>query len=198
MLSRSIRTLSIERHRRRIGNLRLHVPHLRHIAEDADALAGQQLLRHGPGRHAADGLTCTGTSTAAVVAEAELGVEGVVRMAGAVLVLDVAVVAAALVRVAEEQADGGAVGASLEDAAPDFGEVGFLPLGGEFRLPRHAPLQVGEEVVHAEFQPGGAAVDDAEVARPVADARGGDAEEFAEGIACHSADYTGPKGRDEN
>src|SRR5205823_3392154 len=44
---------------------------------------------------------------------------------------------------------------------------------------------VGQEVVHAQGQAGGAAVDDAEVAGAVADARGGDAEQLAEGVAWH-------------
>src|SRR5207253_2646817 len=142
----------------------------------AHAVAGQQLLGDGAGGDAADGFARRGAAAAAVVAEAVLGVEGVVGVAGAVLVLDVAVVAAALIAVAEEDAERGAVGAPLEDAGEDFRGVVLLTLGDELRLAGPAAAQVGQQVVLGQRQAGRAAVDDDDVAGAVADAGGGDAE----------------------
>src|SRR5262249_61536634 len=110
-------------------------------------------------------------AAAAVVADAELGVERVIRVAGAVLVLDFGVVATPLVFVLEEQADGGAVGDAVEDAGPEFGRVRLVPLGGEGRLAGPAAAEVGEEIVDGEGQPGPAAVGDASRTRAGADAR---------------------------
>src|SRR5207248_2964423 len=121
----------------------------------------------------------------AVVAEAVPGVEGVVGVAGAVLVLDVAVVLAALVGVAEQDADRRAVGATLEDARPNLRLVVLAALRDDLRLPRAPPAQVGQQVLDAQRQARRAAVDDDQVAGAVADAGGGDAEQLAEGVAWH-------------
>ena len=118
-------------------------------------------LAMAAGGDPADGFAGAGTAAAAVVAEAVLGVEREVGMAGAVLVLDVAVIAAALVAVAEEDADGRAVGLALEDAGPDFRHVFFLALRDDLRLARPAAAQVGQQVLHAQRQARRAAVDDA-------------------------------------
>ena len=174
-----------QRHRRRVGDVGDDGADLLDVAEDADALPGQEFLGDGPGGDPADGLAGAGPAAAAVVAQAVLGVEGEVGVAGPILVLDVAVIAAALVAVAEEDADRGAVGHALEDAGPDFRQVLFLALRDDLRLPRPAAAQVGQQVLDAERQTGRAAVDDDEVARAVADAGGGDAEQFAEGVAWH-------------
>ena len=144
-------------------------------------------LATAPGRHAADGLAGAGPAAAAVVAPAVLGVEREIGVSGTILILDIAVIAAVLVAVAEEDADGGAVGDALKDAGPDFRQVFLLALGDDLRLARPAAPQVGQKVVHAQRQAGRAAVDDEEVAGAVADAGRGDAEQFAEGIAWHES-----------
>src|SRR5205823_4723506 len=101
------------------------------VAEDANALGGEQLLGDGRRRDAANGFAGAGPTAAAVIAETVLGVEGEIRVTGTVLVLDVAVVAGALIVIAEEDAERGAVGLAVEDAGPDFGQVLFLALGDD-------------------------------------------------------------------
>ena len=85
-----------------------------------------------------------------------------------------------------EDADRRAVGLALEDAGPDFRHVVLLALGDELRLPRPAAAQIGQQIVHAQRQTRRAAVDDAQIAGTVADAGGGDAEQFAEGVSRHN------------
>ncbi len=101
-------------------------------------------------------------------------------MAGAILVLDFVIILAALVLVAEEDADGRAVGLALEHARPDFGLILFLALRDDLRLPRPAAAQVGQQVIDAQRQAGRAAVDDDDVTRTVADPSRGDAKQLAE------------------
>src|SRR5205823_3977233 len=179
---------------RRVGDVGDDVAHLLDVAQDAHALARQELLGDGAGGNAADGLAGAGAAAAAVVAAAVLGVEGEVGVARAVLVFQPLVVAAALVGVAEQDADGSAVGGALEDAGPDLRQVLLLALGDELRLPRPAAPQVGQEVLGAEGQPGRAAVDDEQVAGAVADAGRGEAEQLAERITGHDGHYTPARG----
>ena len=121
----------------------------------------------------------------AMVAPPVLGVETEIRVSGTVLVAEVVVIAAALVAVAKDDAEGSAVGDALENAGPDFRQVFFLALGNELGLTGAAAAEVGQEVLDAERHSGRTAVDDDDVTRPVADAGGGDAEQLSEGIACH-------------
>src|SRR5260370_688730 len=86
-----------------------------------------------PRRDAADRLAGTGSSAAARVAPTELGVEGEVGVAGSILVGDVAVVLAALVGVAEQNADRRAVGPPLVDARQELRQVLLLALRHQFR-----------------------------------------------------------------
>ncbi len=65
---------------------------------------------------------------------------------------------------------------ALEDAGQDLGGVGLVALRGDARLPGPAAVEVGQQVLDREREPGRAAVDDDDVARPVALAGGGDAE----------------------
>src|SRR5205823_5072346 len=133
----------------------------------------------------ANGFAGARTAAAAVVAQAVLGIEGEVGVAGAILVLDVRVVLAVLIGVAKQDADRGAVGLALEDARPDLGNVLLLALRDDLRLAGAAPPQIGQQVVDAEREAGRTAVDDAHVPRPMTDAGGGDAKQFSEGIARH-------------
>ena len=47
-------------------------------------------------------------------------------------------------------------------------------------------IEIREQIFDGEFKTGRAAVDDAEIPRAVAHAGGGDAEQLAERVACHS------------
>src|SRR5262249_11321128 len=155
------------------------------VAQDPDALLGEELLGDGPGGDATERLAGAGAAAAPVVAEAVLGVEGEVGVAGAGLVLDVVVGAAVRVGGAEGDADGGAVGPALEDAGPDLRQVFLLALADDLGLAGAAAAQVGQQVLDRQRQPRRAAVDDGEVAGTVADAGRGDAEQLAERIAGH-------------
>src|ERR1019366_8982269 len=104
--------------------------------------------------------------------------EGEVGMPGSIFVLDVAVITAALVAIAEDDAERGAVGLALEDTGPDFWEVFFLALRNNARLAGPAAAQVRQQVVNAQGQARRATVDDAKIARPVADAGRGDAKQL--------------------
>src|SRR5262249_35142714 len=169
----------------RIADGRDDLADLLDVAQHAHPLLSQQLLRDGAGGNTTDGLARRRPAAAAVVAETVAGVEGEIGVAGAILGLDVGVILAALVGVAEQDADRRAVGAALEDAGPDLRHVLLLALGHDLRLPRPAAAQVRQQVLDRERQSGGAAVDDEQIAGPVADAGGRDTEQLAEGIAWH-------------
>ena len=145
---------------RRVGDVGDHAADLLDVAEDADAVAGEQLLGDGAGGDAADRLAGARAAAAAIVAEAVLGVEGEVGVAGAVLVLDVAVVGAALIGVAEEMPMD--VPSVLPSKTPDqiSGSVVLVALRDELRLPRPAAAQIGQQIVDGQRQSGRAAVDD--------------------------------------
>src|SRR5262249_34860643 len=153
------------------------------IADNPNAMLTQQLFGDSTRRNPAHGLAGAGSAAAAVVAEAVFGIECEVGVPRPVLVLDLAVICTALIGVAEENANRRTVGLALEDAGPDFWDVLFLALRDELRLARPAAAQVGQQVCFTKRQAGGAAVDDADVAWTMTDARRGDAEQLAEGIA---------------
>ena len=157
-------------------------------AQDLHA-AGQpeQLAGDGPRGHPGGGLAGGAAAAAAEVPEAVLGVEGVVRVPGAVLPADVPVVPAALVLVADEHGDRGPGGPALEHAREDLRLVGLVPGRDDPGLARPPAGQVGRQVLDAQRQPRGAAVDDHHVARAVGLAGGGDAEERAVGGSSHGS-----------
>lgn len=118
------------------------------VADDLDTVGHfEQFLGDRRSRDAHCGFAGRGASAAAIVAEAELGVEGEVGVARPVLVLDVAVVLAALVLVADEDGDGRAGGLTFEDAGEDLGGIIFLPRADNARLPGLSALQVRNEVI---------------------------------------------------
>ena len=106
-------------------------------------------------------------------------------MAGAELLGDIAVVAAALVGVADEEGDGRAGGAPFKHAGEDFHLVGFAPLGNVAAGAGATAVEVGLDIGFGKRQAGRAAVDDAADACAVTFAEGGDAEELSEGVAGH-------------
>ena len=99
---------------------------------DAEALT-QVLARDGAGRHAHHGLARRGTTTAAIVAEAVFLLVGVVGVARTEAVLDLLVVARALIGVLDQQPDRRAGGASFEHAREDAHLIGLAPLARELR-----------------------------------------------------------------
>src|SRR6185295_6458603 len=100
----------------RVLRLKLERAHLRQVSIDSYTQAlMQEFPRHGARRNAHHGLACRGTTAPAIVAESVLLLIGVVRMARTKAVLDLLVVARALVGILDQQPDRRAGGASFED-----------------------------------------------------------------------------------
>ena len=110
-----------------------------------NSLNSQVSWRPARCRHARHSFAGAGAAAASVIAKAILGVEGEIGMAWPVFVLNVAVVAAALIAISEQDADWRAVGAPLEDAGPDLGKIFFLSLRDNRRLSRPTTPQVGQK-----------------------------------------------------
>ena len=114
---------------------------------------------------------------------------GVVGVAGAEGLQDVAVILAALVGVLDQQADGGAGGLALINTREDFHRIGLVALGHKAAGAGAAPVQVGLDVGRAQGHAGRTAVDHAADGRAVRFPEVGDCEKMSEGIAAHGADY---------
>ena len=123
--------------------------------------------------------------TAAIVADAVFGVVGIVGVAGAVLVFNRAVVAAALVFVHDEQANRRAGGLALEDAGEELQAVGFLARGDVARGAGLAPVEFGLNRGFVQRDACRAAVEDAADGNAVAFAKGGKDEVLADAVAAH-------------
>ena len=130
-------------------------------------------------------------AAAAIVAHAVFDVIGVVGVAGPILVPDVGIILRALVDIVDHQPDRRA-GRHLragrlvdEHAGEDPDLVGLLPLRGEARLARPPLVEIGLDVGLGQRDARRAAVDHAADRRPVALAKGRDAEQMAEGIERH-------------
>jgi len=109
---------------------------------------------------------------------------------GPELVLDVGVVAAALVDVVDDQRDRGArghlaAGVVLEHSREDAHGVGLAALGGEARLAGPALVEIALDVGFGERKARRAAVDHAADRGPVAFAEAGEAKHMPEGIERH-------------
>jgi hypothetical protein len=103
----------------------------------------------------------------------------------AILHLHVAVVLGAMVFVADEDGDRGARGLAFVHPGEDFAGVFFFAGGGDFALAGATPIEFKLDFFSSDTKFGRAAVDDAADAATVGFAKGGDAEEMAEG-AAHS------------
>ena len=158
-------------------------------------MPGSTLVEHlagdGAGRHAARRLARRRTPAAAIVAQAVFGLIGVVRVAGAKLRGDGAVVFRALIDVLDHQRNrraGRHLRASLrmrEDARQDFDFVGFASLRRIARLTGtplvEEALDVGLGQRHAGWTP----IDHAADRWPVALTPGRHAKQMAEAIVGH-------------
>ena len=153
----------------------------------------QPLARHRAGRHRGRRQPRRRAPAATRVAQAVLAPVGVVGMAGAEGVEDVAVVLAALVGVADQQADRRAGGQALVDAREDLHRVGLVALRHVAAGAGAAAVEFGLDVGFAQRHAGRAAVDHAADGRAVAFAEVGDAKEFAEGAARHAGILEGPR-----
>src|SRR5690606_38962988 len=109
------------------------------VTPNRDArLLAKVLARDRPRGDAHCGFACRCAPAAAVVPNPVFLVVRVIGVAGAITVLDLLVVAPALVHVLDQQTDRGARRPALEDAGKDPDAIRLLALGHEARLPRTA------------------------------------------------------------
>jgi hypothetical protein len=136
--ARGVRLDLLARHK--VGvELGAQVADLLDPSDDLDAVAlGQELARDGASGHAGDGLAGRGAPPAAPVAQAVLGLVGVVAVRGAVGVPPGLVLGGVCVLVDDHELERRARGAALEEPREDLGLVGLLAGGDELGLPRAA------------------------------------------------------------
>src|SRR5690606_15984821 len=151
----------------------------------AEALV-QELARDGTCRHAHGGFPRGGTAAATVIAETVFLHIGVVGVTGTEGARDLGVILAALVGVLDQQADRGAGGLALEYAGQDLHGIRFATLGGVAAGAGLAAVQFALQVFLGQRQAGRTAIDDGTQGRAVGFTEGGDAEKFAEAVACHT------------
>ena len=151
---------------------------------DAEALA-QILPRDRRRRHSHHRLARGGPAAAAVVAEAVLLLVGVVSVSGPKAILDLLVVARALIFVLDQQTDRRAGRAAFEHARQDAHLIRLLALAGVARRAGAPAFEVRLDVLLRQLHARRTAVDDAAKRRPVAFAEGRDREQSAEGVAGH-------------
>ncbi len=146
----------------------------------------EPLLGDDASGHTHGGFARRRTTAAARIANAVLLPIGVVRMAGTELLGDVAVVLAALISVADQQADRRAGGTAFVHAGQNLDLVGLATRRGVPALAAGTALQIMAELFRRDLQAGRAAIDDAADRRPVRFAEGGDGEQLAERIGTHA------------
>src|ERR1700689_4214654 len=142
--------------------------HLREVPVDAHAEPRAQILsRNGSGRDAHHRLARRGTPAAAIIAKAVFLLIRIVRVSGPEAILDLVVVARALILVLDQQSDRGSGGAALEHARQDTHRVALAPLARVLRGSGAPPINVGLQIRLAELEPRRAAVDHAPERGPV-------------------------------
>ena len=164
--------------------------HLCHAATKGGAVAlVQPLARHRAGGDGGRGQARGRAAAAARVAHAELAPVGVVGVAWAEGLGDVAIVLAALVGVADQQANRRAGGLALVHARQDLDLVRLVALGDEFAGAGAAAVQLGLDVRLRQSHAGRAPVDHTSDRRPMRFAKIGDGKQGAEGITAHAPNY---------
>ena len=86
-------------------------------------------------------------------------------------VLDVAVVLAALVLIANQNGETRPGRAAFKQAGENLGRVGLIALRDDVTLPRPPPIEIDEQVLDAECDPGRNAINNDHIRRPVTFAR---------------------------
>jgi hypothetical protein len=167
-----------------------HIANLGHAADKGGAeFFFQPLLGHGPCGHHGRRQARRRTATATRIAQAVFAPVGVVGMARAEGLQDVAVVLAALVGVLDQQANRRAGGQALVHAREDLHRIGLVALGNEFTGAGATPVQIGLDVGLAQGQARRAAVDHAANGRAMGFTKVGDRKKLSKGIAAHVGHY---------
>jgi len=174
-------------HHRPVNGGWLHATHRAHAGAHPDAV----LLRQpGFGNHAGGNAHCCfacGTATTTTrIANAVLLPIRVIGMTGPELLCDSGVILAARVGVADQQGNRSAGGDALVNAREYFNRIGLVPLRDMPRFTGGATRQVGNKHLRAQRKPRRAAIDHAANRRPVAFAKGGNAQQFSERVARHT------------
>src|SRR6266446_5883838 len=150
-----------------LGAVDLLAAGLQHGAADADGIA-QDLAGDRARGHAHRALARRLAAAAAIVAHAIFLEVGVVGVGGAELVLDLRIVARALIDIVDMQSNRRARRDALEHAGQDFNRVGLLALGDETRLAGPALFHPHLDIGLAERDARRRAVDHAADRRSVA------------------------------
>ena len=160
--------------------------HLSQIALDTHAEAlGEHPACDRTRGHPHGGLAGRRTAAAAIVAHAVFLQVGVVRVVGPEHVLDLGIVARALIGVLDDHRDRRARGHALEHARDDARLVALAALGHVARRPGLAPVEIGLQQRLVDRDARRAAVDHAADRRAVALAEGGHGEGLSPGVARH-------------
>ena len=177
----------VQCHGRRVWHVRHNVPDLTDVADDGTTKCRRDdLLGHDTGRNTHAGFTSTRPATTAIVARTVLRVVGVVGVPGPIFVLDIRVVATALIRIPNQNGDRSARCLSLEDAGEDLRCVRLVAWGHDVALPRAPTGQVLGQIGRCEHHTGRTALDDHDIPRPVRLAGGTDAKGMSERVARHT------------
>src|SRR5690606_20573411 len=138
-----------------VDRLELDRSELREIAADANADALlQEFARDRAGRDAHRGLARRCPPAAAIVSESVFLVVRVIRVARAIAILDLLVIARALILVLDQEADRRAGRPALEHAGQDPHAIRLAALRDETRLPRPAPVEILLDILLRQRQAG--------------------------------------------
>ena len=157
-----------------------------HPATNRDAVTlVEPLAGNRTGCHAHRSLARRGTASAAKVAESVFLRIGVIGMTGAEGLGDIAVILAALVLIADQQADRRASGLALEDAGENLDGIRLTTLRHMTRRSRLAAIKFCLDIGLAQSQARRTTIDDAANRRAMRFAKGCHSQQGAEGIAGH-------------
>ena len=152
---------------------------------DIQALA-QVFAGNRTGCNPHDRLPGRGSTAAAMVTKTILLLVGVVGMAWPEAILDLLVVARALVLVLHQQADGGAGGPAFEHARQDAHLVRFASLAGELRGAGAAPFHISLQIRFREREAWRTPVHHAAKRRAMTFAEARHREDPTEGVTRHA------------
>lgn len=176
----------VERDRRGIGELGLHLAHLLHVADDLGAELGlEQGLGDRPGGDPGGGLAGAGAAAAPVVAAAVFLVVAEVCVSRPVGLGDLAVVLGAGVLVSDQDRDRRAGGLAFKEPGQDLGLVGLLALRDQPALARSPAVELGLDQRFGDGEPGRTAIEDGDEPGAVGLPGGGEAERLAQLVSRH-------------
>ena len=174
--------------RRQVDCLQRQRPKLGQVTVDLDAQpAGQVFFCDGAGGDPNRGFPRRRAATAAIVANPVFLLISVVGMARAKNMLELLVVARALIDIFYQQADRRTRRLALENTGKYPHVVRFAPLTGVPRTSRPAPFEVVLQIFCTELQPRRAAIDYTADRRAVAFAKTAQHKQFTDAVSRHGS-----------